>query len=410
MFELRILNGLHRGATLPLDEHTLVIGADDDADVVLVDPGIETRHATLAPGPQGWTLSTLDGAVLGTEHNRPFAALELRDGDFARLGHVWLCVAGQDAPWENPPPEPAQGDGAMDNDGQPAPQSAPLAADADGPDGYEPYSDSPLDDPQHAPHAAATAPEPMPAAPPAQASAAAEPAAKAAKAKAAPAKAVKARPARGAGWRRWKMLLVPTVLVTILSACAAYSIKSRPEHEAAPAASSIPAPRGAGPAAEQAATLPGALPDGQPAALPPGPPPAQASAPERKASPQELRDAFRTRLKEVDLLKRFNLDLRDGEWTMQASLDAEEAARFDRILKAFVQTHNIKFPVHARVGGAEVMLPFRVREVISGANASIVTQDGKRLYVGDEHKGLRLVAVDGHHLQFDGERKIKVKW
>ena len=34
--ELRILNGLHRGGILPLDESTLLIGSNEDADVVLV--------------------------------------------------------------------------------------------------------------------------------------------------------------------------------------------------------------------------------------------------------------------------------------------------------------------------------------------------------------------------------------
>ncbi|MTV41747.1 FHA domain-containing protein, partial [Duganella radicis] len=106
MLELRILNGLHRGATLPLDDHPLTIGADDDADVVLVDPGIAARHARLAPDDAGWTLATLDGAVLGADHNQPLEALALAPGEPARLGHIWLSIADEDSPWEDPPPEP----------------------------------------------------------------------------------------------------------------------------------------------------------------------------------------------------------------------------------------------------------------------------------------------------------------
>ena len=107
MFELRILSGMHRGATLPLDQRALNIGADDDADVVLVDPGIAADHATLTPGAQGWTLEARDGELRGSEDNRLRERLELAAGQFARLGHVWLCVAGADAPWQSPPPEPA---------------------------------------------------------------------------------------------------------------------------------------------------------------------------------------------------------------------------------------------------------------------------------------------------------------
>ena len=103
MLDLRLLNGLHRGATLPLDDGALTLGSSDDADVVLVDPGIEARHAVLAPGPGGWTLTAQDGAVLGMDDNRGLASLELRAGGFARLDHVWIMLADSEAPWENPP-------------------------------------------------------------------------------------------------------------------------------------------------------------------------------------------------------------------------------------------------------------------------------------------------------------------
>lgn len=365
MFELRILSGLHRGATLPLDERILVIGADDDADVVLVDPGIETRHATLTLNGDGWRLAALDGAVLGAAHNQPCTALDLQPGEAARLGHVWLSVTEAGSAWENPPPEPADSDADVYPDADTASDDDPAYAQAEAElEDNEPYRDSPLDDPQ-------TAPEPEPA----------------------PAPPVVARPAppkaaRRTGWRRSKAVLVPLVMVTILSACAAYTMNSHGEGDTVADKAD----------ARSATKAKGAL-----AAVP-------APKPSPKAGQAELREAFRARLKEVDLLKRFKLDLKDRDWTMQAFLDDEEAARFERILKAFIQTHDIKFPVNAKVGSAEVMLPFRIREVISGANASLVTQDGQRLYIGDEHRGVRLVAIDGRHLQFDGERKIKVTW
>ena len=354
MFELRILSGMHRGATLPLDQRALNIGADDDADVVLVDPGIAADHATLTPGAEGWTLDARDGELRGSEDNRLRERLELAPGQFARLGHVWLCVAGADAPWQSPPPEPAPSaaDEPLD---EPVDESSPAMDSMDSLDDHEPYSDSPLDDPDPEPEPAPAPPPPPPPPPPP-----ARPAAK---------------PVRRGGWRRSKMVAVPLALAAILSACA-YSISAHKSEDKA-------------------------------AAKPPVP---LAPAPAPKISQAQLRELFQGRLKEVDLLKRFNLDLRDNDWTMQAFLDDEEAARFDRILKAFVQTHHIKFPVHAKVGSAEAMLPFRIREVVTGSNASLVTQDGKRLYVGDELRGLRLVGIDGHQLQFDGERRIKVSW
>lgn len=380
MFELRILNGLHRGATLPLDERPLVIGASDDADVVLVDPGIETEHATLALTAQGWSLSTLDGAVLGADHNRLLTSLDLQIGDFARLGHVWLTVADSEARWENPPPEPAQSDADDDDDddddddAESADEQPGLETDTEVEED-ELYRDSPLDAPQNAEEETAAT--------------VVQPAAEAAQ-------SAVAKAAGRFGWRRSKMLLVPLALVTILSACAAYTMTSRSHGNSAPKT----------PDARSASSPAGSLP-GTTAAEPLR---VQAPKPSLQISQQELRETFRQRLKDVDLLKRFNLNLKDNAWTMQASLDDEEAGRFERILTAFIRTHNITFPVHAKVGSAEAMLPFRIREVVSGSNASVVTEDGNRLYIGDEYHGVRLAAIDGHQLRFEGERKIKVKW
>jgi len=180
------------------------------------------------------------------------------------------------------------------------------------------------------------------------------------------------------------MLMVPFALATVLSACAAYTITATSEKDT-PFKSAAANP------------LPGSQ-------------PAPAAAPKPAPQPVDLRAAFRERLREVSLLHRIDLDLKEGKWTMHAALDDEEAARFERVLAQFIHTHNITFPVSAKIGSAEAMLPFRIRQVISGSNASIITQDGNRIYVGDTYRGLRLVAIEGNELRFDGERRIKVKW
>lgn len=384
MFELRILSGLHRGATLPLDERPLVIGASEDADVVLVDPDIETQHATLTLTSQGWSLSTLGGTVLGAEHNRPFTSLDLQAGDFARIGHVWLTVVDSESRWQSPPPEPVQSEEPDDAMGAEGPHDEQPADQANaGVEDYEPYRDSPLDDPQNAAATALKGGE--------QAAMTAEEGV----AEKAGGKAGRTR--QRMSWRRSKMVLAPLALVTILSACAAYTISSRSQNDSKP--KTPVAASASASAASQSDT--GAAEQRMPAA---------AKAGQQPMSQQELREAFRKRLKDVDLLRRFELKLKDNNWKMQAALDDEEAARFERILASFIHAHNITFPVNAKIGSAEAMLPFRVREVISGANASVVTDNGNRLYIGDEYQGVKLVAVEGHQLRFEGERKIKVKW
>lgn len=134
------------------------------------------------------------------------------------------------------------------------------------------------------------------------------------------------------------------------------------------------------------------------------------SGPGESTAPQDFRPAFRKLLSDTGLIKRFDLKLDERSWSMRAALDDEEAARFERILSAFVDQHKITFPVVAHVGSAESMLPFKVHQVISGENASLVTKDGDRLYVGDEFRGVRVAAIENGRLTFVGKRKIEVQW
>ena len=101
--ELRILNGLHRGAALPLDGSMLDIGSGEQAAVVLADPGVAARHASLAPTDAGWLLEAIDDAIVGVDDPLAQSALELAPGGYARLGDVWLCISPVDAPWQVAP-------------------------------------------------------------------------------------------------------------------------------------------------------------------------------------------------------------------------------------------------------------------------------------------------------------------
>ncbi|PHV06659.1 hypothetical protein CSQ96_15005 [Janthinobacterium sp. BJB412] len=332
MQELRILNGLHRGATLPLDAQAIHIGADESADVVMADHGIAPDHALLSPSGDGWLLTATGGAIYAADSNRPQQLVELTPGACARLGDIWLGVAWQQAPWQAPPPLP-----------EAEPEFDPRAA---------------LDD------STATG-------------AAADAGARA--------------PARGRTRGVWRRRAAGACLIAAAAtlAATAYALTTRPSPPAA-----APAP-----ATAIAADKPAAAPAS--ASAQPGP--AVAGTP-------ALAALFRKRLADAELLNRFDLSLEARAWTMRAQLDDEETARFERILNSFIKEHRITFPVSAKAVTAEAMLPFRIGQVISGANASVVTQDGARLRVGDDYRGVRLVAIQASHVTFLGKRKIEVIW
>lgn len=127
-------------------------------------------------------------------------------------------------------------------------------------------------------------------------------------------------------------------------------------------------------------------------------------------TPEQLRQAFRSRLADADLTSRFKLTLSDSAWLMHAVLDDTETPRFERVLWDFLREHKLSFPVSAKIVSADTMLPFKIQQVVSGANASLVTQDGRRLRVGEQYRGVRLLAIKGNRLRFGGKRKFELKW
>lgn len=391
MLELRILNGYHRGATLPLHGEALTVGAGEDADVVLVDPGMQERHASVTPGASGWSLRALDGVVRDADSNRPHDELQLPVGGFARVDHIWLTVVDQDSPWQDPPAEPLD-DGVV----EPLADTDSIYADADsdaqddegsGKDDKDETETPPIEQQENA------------------------------------------RVFPGRRSRKHRLILAPVAVVAVLSAAAAYSM-TRSYTPLNDSASFSPGEVELNPATMEPIKLPGngairmgslssmGSPDdmaaarkGKGAASNSSARPATlAAAAPTPLSPIQLQEAFRRRLTEVDLIKRFNLQLDEQSWTMQAALDEEDAERFQRMLNAFMKRYDIRFPVNVKIGNAESMLPFRIQQVISGNNASIVTDDGRRMYVGDEYRGAKLAAIDGNQLSFTGKRSIDIKW
>jgi len=120
MFELRVLNGHHQGAALPLVGEQWSIGSASQQDLALDDPGIESLHGHLQRLDDSWVLKGEQGQVCDEAGNAQ-ASMELTLNSAFMLGSVWLCVspAGDDWPAapevNDPPPEP-----------QPTRNSAPL--------------------------------------------------------------------------------------------------------------------------------------------------------------------------------------------------------------------------------------------------------------------------------------------
>lgn len=346
MYELRILSGLHRGATLPLQEDSHTIGASDDADVVLVDPGIKERHATLSKTEAGWLLSVNDGQLFDAESNREQSLIDLQAGEFARVGDVWISIMLESAPWVGPPLTPT--DESLTEETLTKNETIGVES-----------SVNIMNQPTGMPIPGAIS-----------------------KLK--------------RTWHGPRIALSVMAATLVLSAAAAYAITSKSLSSDITNMSDSKMDRRQSVLEKDAKTDHMKL--------------DTKNSGGGDVTPEALRKAFRKRLADADLIQQFDLMLEDDTWQMQADLDDEDARRFDRILRTFISENHISFPVHAKIVSSEGMLPFKISQVISGANPNIVTQDGQRLFIGEEFRGMRLVAIQDNHLTFAGKRKIEMNW
>ncbi|WP_177413471.1 FHA domain-containing protein [Pseudomonas sp. R5-89-07] len=103
MFELRVLDGLHQGAALPLFGEQWSLGANPDADLLLNDPGVAEHHARLHLADGCWSVQA-EAGLLKDSNGQVLAQIgELALNMVFSIGSVRLCVSPADQPW---PPVP----------------------------------------------------------------------------------------------------------------------------------------------------------------------------------------------------------------------------------------------------------------------------------------------------------------
>ncbi|WP_196788185.1 FHA domain-containing protein [Burkholderia cepacia] len=103
LLELRVLSGLHKGACLPLDEHAILIGSSEDADIVLLDTGVALQHVLIETQPLNrWILRAVESAIVDVKGHE-VETIEVAHDEPARARlhgtDVWLAVEPPETPW-----------------------------------------------------------------------------------------------------------------------------------------------------------------------------------------------------------------------------------------------------------------------------------------------------------------------
>lgn len=112
LFELRVLSGLHEGAALPLFGECWSIGADQDADLELYDPGVAARHARLHGMAGRWTVQAQEGLLQDEAGTVRAQIADLAPGRAFAIGGIRLCVADTQSAWLDEPADAVAQPGA----------------------------------------------------------------------------------------------------------------------------------------------------------------------------------------------------------------------------------------------------------------------------------------------------------
>ncbi|QMV50844.1 FHA domain-containing protein [Ewingella americana] len=323
MYELRVLNGLHEGAALPLSGNLWWIGNAVESDLQLCDNGIKARHCQLMrqDDPAGqqiqWQLQAEDGVVCNREGERQTMPFNIVPGEIFTLNGVWICLEAAEAAWAS---GPAVSQPAAQSVAQP--EMAFQAASNDGRIAPTPAKKSLI-----------------------------------------------------------KRLLPPWAQITAVSLMLLFAIT---------VTSWILQP---GMAEQSSDTT------------------AQISKPhlDDQAAMRAVVDHM---LRERQLNNQVKIDTSQKGIILRGSLAKEQLPIVQRMVDNVENNYQLGVPLINDTEARATTLPFRITQITDGSKANIVTDDGQRLFIGDEHDGFRLVRISANEVQFSGQDNsdITVNW
>ena len=125
---------------------------------------------------------------------------------------------------------------------------------------------------------------------------------------------------------------------------------------------------------------------------------------------EDLRAPLQIMLRERDLANSVKITRQGDRLLLSGALTRPQITVFNRMMTRFHARYGAAAPVNSAVRPLEKKLPFRIVQVATGARANIVTDEGDRLFIGDQIGDLRLVAITDDRIEFGGRDSITVKW
>lgn len=109
-------------------------------------------------------------------------------------------------------------------------------------------------------------------------------------------------------------------------------------------------------------------------------------------------------------LQDVKMDTSGDTWNLDGSMDEEKIAILKRMIVRFSKRYPNSLTINNNVKPIDYALPFDVVRVVSGPYGHIEVDDGHKIYLGSEYKGMKLVSITSNELFFSGKTNITVNW
>ncbi|ADZ90352.1 FHA domain-containing protein [Marinomonas mediterranea] len=124
----------------------------------------------------------------------------------------------------------------------------------------------------------------------------------------------------------------------------------------------------------------------------------------------ELQYQLQRMLEERELDSQLGIQQSANQVTLVGELDRAQNQRLERMLNRFHQDYDTPHSIERNIDIRKPSLPFHIKQITSGPLGSIITKDGKRLFIGDELNGIRLVAIHTDKVVFKGNKTFEIAW
>ncbi|WP_170930303.1 FHA domain-containing protein [Pseudomonas sp. B35(2017)] len=124
-----------------------------------------------------------------------------------------------------------------------------------------------------------------------------------------------------------------------------------------------------------------------------------------------VRGVLEDMLKERELQSRISIVEEQGKLLLKGRFEEDDLLQStERMLLRFEQQYRSPLPVQSALPPATDVLPFTVVQISNARLPSVLTSDGRRLFLGDEVAGVRLVDISDHTVVFEGDQRVELSW